>query len=115
MLCARNLVSFVISIFFISGVALAATPEKTAKEGLLSLGAPLKTFQLRGERARGELVISADSAGSVGNNSVGVGSVTGGIANAQSITNNSGVTTVFENTGNNSLLQNTTSIYVSAK
>ena len=92
----------------ISGPADTATPAQL-------LGVPLPTSELGAARARGEIIISTSSNGAVSGNQVGSASVTGTISDAQSITNNTGITTVFQNTGNNALLQNSTSIYLSAK
>lgn len=66
-------------------------------------------------RARGVPVTEATSLGTVRDNRVGNGSVTGVIANTNSVNNNAGLTTVFQNTGNNALLQSSTSIYISVR
>ena len=98
------------------GTAASAAPAVDSNTGTFAvLGAPVPVAQLKAARARGEIVVSAASNGSVGNNTVSGSSVTGTITDSQSIQNNSGFTTVQQNTGNNALLQNSTSIYVSVK
>ena len=71
--------------------------------------------QLKSERARGELVITAATSGTVSGDTVGSNTVTGNIADSQSISGNAGITTVLQNTGNNALVQSSTAIYVSEK
>jgi hypothetical protein len=95
--------------------AYAAPKILGIENSLQLLGRPLKSAQLDDTRARGEIVISTASNGSVSGNQVSANSVTGTISDTHSITNNSGVTTVMQNTGNNALLQSSTSIYVSVK
>lgn len=98
------------------GTAASATPAVDGNAGPFAvLGTPVPVAQLKAARARGEIVVSAASNGSVGNNAVNGSSVTGTITDSQSIQSNSGFTTVLQNTGNNALLQNSTSIYVSVK
>ena len=50
--------------------------------------------------------------GDVRGNAVGANSATGTITTTGSINNNTGFTTVFQNSGNNSLFQQSTSIYI---
>ncbi len=99
----------------VHGMAFAAPGTSDTAGPLKLLGTPVPIIQLGGTRARGEIIISASNDGGVSGNQVGAGSVTGTISDTQSIANNSGITTVMQNTGNNALLQNSTSIYVSAK
>lgn len=76
-------------------------------------GAAIPPAQLGRLRAEGSASISVNEA-KLTDNSVGPNSVTGSntIA-ANSVSNNNGITTVFQNTGNNSLFQNSTAIYIS--
>ncbi len=97
---------------------LAADQDRPSRSSE-ALGALMRqavpTSQLAGERARGIVVNSAASSGAVFGNTVGPHNVTGTIGNQNSINNNVGITTVFQNTGNNSLLQSSTSIYISVR
>ena len=75
-------------------------------------GTAVSDVELARGRARGILLNGAASNGLVGGNSIGARSVTGVITNTNSVNNNTGLTTVFQNTGNNSLFQSSTSIYI---
>jgi hypothetical protein len=89
----------------------SATARGTVFEALA--GAALSATELAGEHARGLVVIgSAISDGTVTGNAVVGTSVTGAITNTNSINNNVGITTVFQNSGNNSLFQQSTSIFI---
>lgn len=79
----------------------------------LLVGSAVSPSELGKEQARGISVTNALTSGSVIGNSVGPQSVTGVITNSNSINNNVGITTVFQNTGNNSLFQSSTSIFIS--
>lgn len=97
---------------------LAATPNPGhAADPDLALaalaGAAVPNAELGRSRARGILVNGAASNGTVSDVQVGAGSITGLITNTNSVNNNTGLTTVFQNTGNNSLFQSSTSIYIS--
>ncbi len=112
----QDFIACLITGVVLQGTAAIASPAPDGNMSQLQmLGPPVTTAQLKTARARGELVVSAASSGTVGNNSIGSGSVTGTITDNQSIQNDSGFTTVLQNTGNNALLQNSTSIYVSVK
>lgn len=116
MACVRNSALFLVAGLTLYGAPSFAAPQhETGTAALLQLGTPMPTAQLRAARARGEIIVSAANAGTVSNNSVGAGSLTGSITDNQSVQNNSGFTTVMQNTGNNALLQNSTSVYVSLK
>jgi hypothetical protein len=78
-------------------------------------GTALPTSQLRGERARGIMIGNAIASATVLGNKVGANTQTGDIYDiGHSISNNTGITTVFQNTGNNSLIQNTMTITINA-
>ena len=84
------------------------------RAAVLGIGrAAVSTAELGQQQARGIAVENAISNGTVTANSVGAGSSTGTITNNNSINNNVGITTVFQNTGNNSLFQASTSIFIS--
>ena len=77
--------------------------------------------ELQRQQARGIKNIAVDttfnfdgalSDGSLRGNSVIGNSTTGAITTTGSINNNTGITTVFQNSGNNSLFQQTTSIVI---
>ena len=72
----------------------------------------LSNSELSQQVARGVVVENSISDGTVRANSVGAGSLTGTIANSNSINNNTGITTVFQNSGNNSLFQSSISISI---
>jgi hypothetical protein len=78
-------------------------------------GSAVPNAQLGREHARGSKTFVFDgslSDGSLRNNAVIGNSTTGGISTNNSINNNTGITTVFQNSGNNSLFQQTTSIFI---
>jgi hypothetical protein len=84
-------------------------------------GAALPAAELGRQQARGANSINLDtnytsdgalSDGAVRGNVVIGPSDTGGITTTGSINNNTGITTVFQNSGNNSLFQQTTSINI---
>jgi len=88
------------------------------------VGSAVPSAELSTQHARGIKNISIDTnytadtgsaltAGSLKNNAVIGTSDTGMITTTGSINNNTGITTVFQNTGNNSLFQQTTSINIS--
>lgn len=94
---------------------LAAESGRSAGPGAVLgalAGTAVPTAELGSQHARGILIGSALSEGAVTGNSVGRGSVTGTITNNNSINNNVGITTVLQNTGNNSLIQSSTSILI---
>ena len=95
-----------------SSRAAGPTSADSAVLGTLA-GAAIPPAQLGQFRGEGGVSLSLDD-GKVTGNSVGPNSVTGSNTIASnSVSNNSGITTVFQNTGNNSLFQNSTSIYIS--
>jgi len=87
-------------------------------------GSAVPTAELNSEHARGSTNIKVDAAAaSAGNgssfdngflhgNSVSGTSATGTITTEGSVNNNMGITTVFENSGNNSLFQQSTAINI---
>ncbi len=92
-----------------------ASPVLASDQPLALLGAPLGQEQLGGTRARGvdPGTLASNSAVSMGNTVVN--SHTGDISMAGSMNNNSGITTVFQNTGNNVVFQNATSIGITVR
>src|SRR5689334_8972704 len=84
-------------------------------------GSAVPAAQLGREHARGVKTVNVDtnisfdgslSEGALRNNAVIGNSATGTITTSNSINNNTGITTVFQNSGNNSLFQQTTSINI---
>ena len=84
-------------------------------------GSAVPTAELGRQHARGTTDINVDTTvnsdgsfnlGNVRGNAVGVNSATGTITTTGSINNNTGFTTVFQNSGNNSLFQASTSIFL---
>ena len=84
-------------------------------------GSVVPTSELGRQHARGSTNVNIDTTvnsdgsfnlGDVRGNVVGVNSATGTITTTGSINNNTGFTTVFQNSGNNSLFQQTTSINI---
>jgi hypothetical protein len=112
---ARLATGVLITAFGLHGSAFgtemkSATAPRTVLEALA--GGALSARELAGEHARGLVIGSAISEGTVTGNAVVGTSVTGAITNTNSINNNVGITTVFQNTGNNSLFQQSTSIFI---
>jgi hypothetical protein len=101
------------SLFDVSGTAFAqkaaAGPTVSKNVTTMLAGSAVSDHELRGQTARG---LPADMYGSVQDNTNTAGGG-GTISDTNAITNNSGITTVFQNTGNNSLFQNQTVINVS--
>jgi hypothetical protein len=84
-------------------------------------GSAVLTAELSQQHARGTTNINVDTTvnsdgsfnlGNVHGNAVSGNSATGTITTTGSINNNTGFTTVFQNSGNNSLFQQSTSIYI---
>jgi hypothetical protein len=96
------------------------TPKTTGVLGPLA-GAAVAAAELSRQHGRGINNVSVDtnytfdgalSNGALRGNAVIGPSDTGGITTTGSINNNTGITTVFQNSGNNSLFQQTTSINI---
>jgi hypothetical protein len=96
------------------------TPKATGALGALA-GATVPAAELRQQHARGTNNINVDtnytfdgalSNGALRGNAVIGPSDTGSITTTGSINNNTGITTVFQNSGNNSLFQQTTAINI---
>ncbi len=101
-------------LFSVSNSAFAAGSNDQSNSTLSSLaGDAVPAAQLGALRARGTVIVSSVNNGTVANNSINGNSVTGKITDIQSANNNAGLTTIFQNTGNNALLQNSTSVYIS--
>jgi len=108
----------------VQGSCLAG--EQGAKAGSAGLlgalaGTAVPAAELGRQHARGLQNIKVDSnfafdgslsAGAVRDNAVIGNSNTGTITTSNSINNNTGITTVFQNSGNNSLFQQSTSIFI---
>lgn len=92
-------------------VRIGVAPE--ASLGIAALaGTAIPNSELSRYSAEGGASLAV-AEGNVAGNSVSGPSITGSNnISAQSVSNSSGIITVFQNTGNNSLLQNSTSIYV---
>jgi hypothetical protein len=104
---------------------LAGENSAAVARGALAalVGAAVPAAELSGQRARGIKNVNVDtnytidsgsalSAGSLKGNTVIGNSDTGMITTTGSINNNTGITTVFQNSGNNSLFQQTTAINI---
>jgi hypothetical protein len=90
------------------------TPEASGVLAALA-GTALPAVELSRQQARGMTSFTFDGAlsnGALLGNAVIGSSDTGSITTTGSINNNSGITTVFQNSGNNSLFQQTTSINI---
>jgi hypothetical protein len=110
--------------FGVQGPCLAGEPGMTPKaSGILGAlaGTALPAVELSRQHARGINNINVDtnytfdgalSNGALRGNAVIGPSDTGGITTTGSINNNTGITTVFQNSGNNSLFQQTTAINI---
>ena len=97
------------SLFGVSGGAFAQGAPAPGGIAALLAGTAVSNHVLGRQAARG---LPTDIYGSVqGNTNTGGGG--GTITNTNAINNNSGITTIFQNTGNNSLFQNQTVVNVS--
>ena len=104
-----------ITAFWLHGSAFGAEMKSATAPGTVLealAGGALSATELAGEHARGLVIGSAISEGTVTGNAVVGTSLTGAITNTNSINNNVGIITVFQNTGNNSLFQQSTSIFI---
>jgi hypothetical protein len=105
--------------FGVQGPCLAGefgmTPQASRILGALA-GAAVPAVELSRQHARGidtnYTFDGALSTGALSSNAVVGPSNTGTITTTGSINNNTGITTVFQNSGNNSLFQQTTSINI---
>jgi len=92
--------------------AAAASPADPASAIVGSLGdSAISTKQLSTMRG-GALVISSQNIGTDSGNSAN-NTVTGSIIDNHSINGNTGITTIFQNTGNNTLFQASTTVNIS--
>lgn len=100
--------------FLACGAAAAAPPRQSADLSLLSAlkGAQLPDHRLARTRGGEFLIQSATSAGRVTGSANGA--TTGHIVDNNSI-NATGITNVFQNTGNNTLIQNTMTININVR
>jgi hypothetical protein len=109
----------------IHGSCLAGEKAAPGAQNIISelAGTAVPTAELNKQHARGSTNINVktltagDGAsfndGALHGNSVIGSSATGLISTTNSINNNNGITTVFQNSGNNSLFQQSTSINIS--
>jgi hypothetical protein len=115
----RALAALVAAVMGVQGSCLAGEPGMTPKAlGILDAlaGTALSAVELSRQHARGidtnYTFDGALSTGALSSNAVVGPSNTGSITTTGSINNNTGITTVFQNSGNNSLFQQTTSINI---
>ncbi|ABQ31776.1 MULTISPECIES: hypothetical protein [Acidiphilium] len=117
---ARRIVRVTVASLALIGCAMIVAPPfaRAAGNGApdTSLLGALKGNELHGAalgrlRAGGVVIQNATTDGSV-SGSVGRGAVTGTVSASNAINNNAGITTVFQNSGNNALIQNTMTINV---
>ena len=120
----RAVVALVAAAVGVQGACLAGEAgtalKATGVPGALA-GAAVPAAELSRQHARGTDNINVDtnytfdgalSNGTLRGNAVIGPSDTGSITTTGSINNNTGITTVFQNSGNNSLFQQTTSINI---
>jgi hypothetical protein len=98
---------------FAAGTASPPSRQASPLDGLAGKAVP--EAQLDTLRAGGVLIVSSVSKGVVSGDTVGANSATGSISDNQSINNNTGFTNVFQNTGNNSLFQSSTTISITVR
>ena len=93
----------------------AVAQAQQAPSALDLLGPPVSAEALGGTRARGiePESLAQNTATSFGNSVVN--STTGNISITGSLSNNSGITSVMQNTGNNVILQSATSIGITVR
>lgn len=98
----------------ILGPALALAADPPRPSPLAGL-APLSAAELGRATGRGGLDLDAVNAAIMRDNAVGPNSITGSNAITNSLNGNSGITTVFQNTGNNALFQSSTSVTINVR
>lgn len=92
----------------------AAAQTRTPLEALI--GPPIAAGDLGQARARGAVEVPlSTSAATQNGNSVGANSMTGTNSIAGSLSGNAGITTVFQNSGNNALFQNSTTLNITIR
>jgi hypothetical protein len=110
----------------VHGSCLAGEKTEAGARSIISVlaGSAVPATELNSEHARGSTNIKVDAATAVGGNgssfdngflhgnAVTGTSTTGMISTTGSINNNMGITTVFQNSGNNSLFQQSTAINI---
>jgi hypothetical protein len=110
----------------VDGSCLAGERTGAGAPSIISVlaGSAVPTAELNSQHARGSTNIKVDMANAVGGNgssfdngflhgnSVSGMSATGTITTTDSVNNNMGITTVFQNSGNNSLFQQSTAINI---
>lgn len=115
----RRVIAMALATLAVLGTIIAAPAAAMADStgapdpallGALS-GTELHRAALGAQRAQGLLIQYASNNGNV-TGSVDGKSVTGMVSASNSINGNAGITTVFQNSGNNTLLQNTMTINV---
>jgi hypothetical protein len=113
----------------IDGSCLAGEKTGAGARSIVSelAGSAVPTAELNSEHARGGTNIKVDAATASGGNgssfdngflhgnSVSGTSATGTITATGSVNNNMGITTVFQNSGNNSLFQQSTAINITVQ
>lgn len=102
-------------IALLPSVATAFGPDAASASLAGLLGQPVGAEELAGQRARGtpeELPVMnrADAGGNTA-----TGNTTGNASMTESVRNNSGFTTVFQNTGNNVLFQSSTIVNITVR
>jgi hypothetical protein len=110
----------------VDGSCLAGEKTGAGARSVISVlaGSAVPTAELNSQHARGSTNIKVDAANATGGNgssfdngflhgnSVSGTSATGTITTQGSVNNNMGITTVFQNSGNNSLFQQSTAINI---
>lgn len=94
--------------------ALWAMPQAHAADPFANLE-PVAREDLAGATGRAGLDVEAANQALLRDNSVGPQSVTGSNSIIGSLNANAGITTVFQNTGNNTVLQSATSVIVNMR
>ncbi|MBR0679020.1 hypothetical protein GXW74_00850 [Roseomonas eburnea] len=102
-----------LTVAVFAGQAIASEPARLPDRfaGLAPLGAE----ELAAATGRAGLDAEAANQALLQGNQVGANSVTGGNTISGSLNGNAGVTTVFQNTGNNTVFQAATSISISVR
>jgi hypothetical protein len=122
-----SLAALLIALVCVHGSCLAGENNGNSTTGNVLgalAGSVVPSTELSRQHARGTTninigtTINSDGSfnlGDVRGNAVGVNSATGTITTTGSINNNTGFTTVFQNSGNNSLFQQSTSIFITVR
>jgi hypothetical protein len=108
---AMAVAAMLLALALASPVAASELSRRSALDGL----APLSATELSRATGRGGIDLEAVNGAIMRDNAVGANSITGSNAITNSLNGNSGIVTVFQNTGNNALFQSSTSVNINLR